>query len=254
MILDLFKLDGKVALVTGAGQGLGQGMALALAEAGADIATLDRTGCKGTCGAVADLGRRYYESIVDLREASVEQLKDVVANVVKELGRIDILINNAGTIRRTPAVDFSETDWDDVLQINLKAAFFLSQAVGRVMMSQGGGKIINVASMLSFQGGITVPSYTASKSGIAGITRALANEWAKHNININAIAPGYMATDNTAALRADPNRSTSILDRIPAGRWGTPDDLKGAVIFLASSASDYLNGAIIPVDGGWLAR
>jgi len=254
MILDLFNLDGKVALVTGAGQGLGQGMALALAEAGADIATLDRTGCKGTCGAVADLGRRYFESVVDLREASVEQLNEVIANVVRELGRIDILVNNAGTIRRTPAVDFSETDWDDVLQVNLKAAFFLAQAAGRVMMSQGGGKIINIASMLSFQGGITVPSYTAAKSALAGVTRALANEWARNNVNVNAIAPGYMATDNTAALRADPNRSTSILERIPAGRWGTPDDLKGAVVFLASSASDYLHGAIIPVDGGWLAR
>jgi 2-dehydro-3-deoxy-D-gluconate 5-dehydrogenase len=164
------------------------------------------------------------------------------------------LVNNAGTIRRTPAIDFSEADWDDVLQINLKAAFFLSQAVGRVMISQRGGKIINTASMLSFQGGITVPSYTASKSALAGITRALANEWAKHNINVNAIAPGYMATDNTAALRADPVRSTSILERIPAGRWGTSDDLKGVVVFLASPASDYLNGAIIPVDGGWLAR
>jgi len=254
MILDLFNLDGKVALVTGAGQGLGQGMALALAEAGADIATLDRTGCKGTCGAVADLGRRYFESVVDLREASVEQLNEVIANVVKELGRIDILVNNAGTIRRTPAVDFSETDWDDVLQVNLKAAFFLAQAAGRLMMSHGGGKIINIASMLSFQGGITVPSYTAAKSALAGVTRALANEWARNNVNINAIAPGYMATDNTAALRADPNRSTSILERIPAGRWGTPDDLKGTVVFLASSASDYLHGAIIPVDGGWLAR
>jgi len=254
MILDLFNLDGKVALVTGAGQGLGQGMALALAEAGADIATLDRTGCKGTCGAVADLGRRYFESVVDLREASVEQLNEVIANVVKELGRIDILVNNAGTIRRTPAVDFSETDWDDVLQVNLKAAFFLARAAGRLMMSHGGGKIINIASMLSFQGGITVPSYTAAKSALAGVTRALANEWARNNVNINAIAPGYMATDNTAALRADPNRSTSILERIPAGRWGTPDDLKGTVVFLASSASDYLHGAIIPVDGGWLAR
>lgn len=254
MILDLFKLDGKVALVTGAGQGLGQAMSLGLAEAGADIASLDRTGCEGTCESIRAMGRNYHESVVDLREASVEKLNEVVANIVKELGRIDILVNNAGTIRRTPAVDFSETDWDDVLQINLKAAFFLSQAVARVMIPQGGGKIINIASMLSFQGGITVPSYTASKSGIAGITRALANEWAKHNINVNAIAPGYMATDNTAALRADPNRSTSILDRIPAARWGTPDDLKGAVVFLASSASDYLNGAIIPVDGGWLAR
>jgi 2-dehydro-3-deoxy-D-gluconate 5-dehydrogenase len=173
---------------------------------------------------------------------------------VSELDGIDILVNNAGTIRRTPAIDFSEADWDDVLHINLKAAFFLSQAVARVMMSQGGGKIVNIASMLSFQGGIIVPSYTAAKSGLAGITRALANEWAKHNINVNAIAPGYMATDNTSALRADPVRSTSILERIPAGRWGRPDDLKGAVVFLASSASDYMNGAIVPVDGGWLAR
>jgi 2-deoxy-D-gluconate 3-dehydrogenase len=254
MILDLFKLDGKVALVTGAGQGLGQAMSIALAEAGADIASLDRVGCDGTCESVRALGRRYCESVVDLREASVDVLNDTVANIVTELGRIDIVVNNAGTIRRTPAVDFSETDWDDVLQINLKAAFFLSQAAGRVMLSQGGGKIINIASMLSFQGGITVPSYTASKSAIAGITRALANEWAKYNINVNAIAPGYMATDNTAALRADPDRYTSILDRIPAGRWGTPADLQGVVVFLASSASDYLNGAIIPVDGGWLAR
>jgi len=254
MILDSFKLDGKVALVTGAAQGLGQGMALALAEAGADIASLDRVGCEGTCEAVRALGRKYCESVVDLRVASVEDLKAVVTRIVSKLGRIDILVNNAGTIRRTPAIDFSETDWDDVLQINLKAAFFLSQAVGRVMIAQGGGKIINTASMLSFQGGITVPSYTASKSGLAGLTRALANEWAKHNINVNAIAPGYMATDNTAALRADPSRSTSILERIPAGRWGTADDLKGVVVFLASPASDYLNGAIIPVDGGWLAR
>jgi 2-deoxy-D-gluconate 3-dehydrogenase len=254
MILDSFKLDGKVALVTGAGQGLGQGMALGLAEAGADIASLDRIGCAGTCESVRALGRKYFESVVDLREASVEDLQTVVTRIVKELGHIDILVNNAGTIRRTPALDFSEADWDDVLQINLKAAFFLSQAVARVMLSQGGGKIINIASMLSFQGGINVPSYTAAKSGLAGITRALANEWAKHHINVNAIAPGYMATDNTSALRTDPVRSTAILERIPAGRWGTPDDLKGAVVFLASSASDYLNGAIIPVDGGWLAR
>jgi 2-deoxy-D-gluconate 3-dehydrogenase len=254
MILDSFKLDGKVALVTGAAQGLGQSMALALAEAGADIASLDRVGCEGTCEAVRGLGRQYCESVLDLRTASVADLQAVVAKIVKELGRIDILINNAGTIRRAPAIDFSETDWDDVLQINLKAAFFLAQAVARLMIPQGGGKIINTASMLSFQGGIIVPSYTASKSGLAGVTRALANEWAKHNINVNAIAPGYMATDNTAALRADPNRSTSILDRIPAGRWGTPEDLKGAVVFLASSASDYMHGAIIPVDGGWLTR
>jgi 2-deoxy-D-gluconate 3-dehydrogenase len=254
MVLDLFKLDGKVALVTGAGQGLGQGMALALAEAGADIASLDRVGCEGTCESVRAMGRRYLESVVDLREASVADLNGVVARIVKELGHLDILVNNAGIIRRTPAIDFSETDWDDVLQINLKAAFFLSQAAARAMMSQGGGKIIHIASLLSFQGGIYVPSYTAAKSGLAGITRALANEWAKHGINVNAIAPGYMATENTAALRADPIRSKAILERIPAGRWGTPDDLKGAVVFLASSASDYLHGVILPVDGGWLAR
>jgi len=165
-----------------------------------------------------------------------------------------VLVNNAGIIRRAPAIEFGEADWDDVLQINLKAVFFLSQAAARVMVKQHGGKIINIASMLSFQGGIIVPSYTAAKSGVAGITRALANEWARHNVNVNAIAPGYMATDNTAPLRADPNRSTSILDRIPAGRWGVPDDLKGVVVFLASAASDYVNGAIIPVDGGWLTR
>lgn len=254
MILDLFKLDGKVALVTGAKQGLGQGMALALAEAGAEIACLDRTGCDETAGALGALGKRCHQTVLDLRSASVEDLKAAIGRIAEDLGRIDILVNNAGTIRRAPAVDFSEADWDDVLQINLKAAFFLSQAVARLMMSQGGGKIVNIASMLSFQGGIIVPSYTAAKSGLAGITRALANEWAPYHIHVNAIAPGYMATANTAALRADPQRSQSILGRIPAGRWGTPDDLKGAVVFLASSASDYLYGAILPVDGGWLAR
>jgi len=254
MILNLFKLNGKVALVTGAGQGLGQGMALALAEAGADIAGLDRTGCEGTCDSVRALGRKYHEAVVDLREASVDDLRNVVEEFASEFGRINILVNNAGTIRRAPAIDYSETDWDDVLQINLKAAFFLAQSVARVMMSQGGGKIINIASMLSFQGGITVPSYTAAKSALAGVTRALANEWAKHNINVNAIAPGYMATENTASLRADPNRGPAILERIPAGRWGTPDDLMGVVVFLASSASDYMHGSIVPVDGGWLSR
>jgi 2-dehydro-3-deoxy-D-gluconate 5-dehydrogenase len=170
------------------------------------------------------------------------------------MGRLDILVNNAGIIRRTPAIDFSEADWDDVLHINLRVVFFLSQAAARVMMEQGSGKIINIASMLSYQGGVNVPSYTAAKSGVAGITHALANEWAKHHINVNAIAPGYMATDNTAPIRADAARSQSILDRIPAGRWGTPDDLQGVVVFLASQASDYLHGAIVPVDGGWLGR
>jgi len=254
MILELFKLDGKVALVTGAGQGLGQGMALALAEAGADIAGLDRSGCEATCEAVCALGRRYHQVTCDLRTASLDDLNQVVNQIVMDLGRLDILVNNAGIIRRAPALDFSEEDWDDVLQINLKSAFFLSQAAARVMVPQGHGKIINVASMLSFQGGVFVPSYTAAKSGIAGITRALANEWAKYGLNVNAIAPGYMATDNTAALRADTNRAAAILERIPAGRWGMPDDLKGAAVFLASPASDYMHGAILPVDGGWLTR
>jgi 2-deoxy-D-gluconate 3-dehydrogenase len=254
MILDTFKLDGKVALVTGAGQGLGQGMALALAEAGADVAGLDRVPSEQTGTAVRAVGRRYQQVVCNLRSANVDELTQIVTGIVAELGRLDILVNNAGIIRRAPAIEFSETDWDDVMAINLKAAFFLSQAAAQVMVKQGGGKIINIASMLSFQGGVIVPSYTAAKSGVAGITRALANEWAKLHINVNAIAPGYMATENTAALRADPNRSTAILERIPAGRWGTPDDLKGVVVFLASGASDYMHGAIVPVDGGWLTR
>jgi len=254
MVLDSFRLNGRVALVTGATQGLGQGYAIALAEAGADVAGLDRSEVTETGKLVAALGRHFMPIQCDLREASVDGLNQIVSRIVAEMGRLDILVNNAGIIRRAPALEFSEKDWDDVLQINLKATFFLSQAAGKAMVKQGGGKIINVASMLSFQGGIIVPSYTAAKSAIAGVTRALANEWAKHNININAIAPGYMATDNTAPLRADPVRSQTILDRIPAGRWGTPDDLKGIVVFLASAASDYMNGAIVPVDGGWLAR
>lgn len=254
MILDSFGLNGCVALVTGAAQGLGQGMALALAEAGASVAALDRGNCAQTGEAVRGLGRDFTEIRCDLRQASVADLQQVVGKVVANLGRLDILVNNAGIIRRAPALEFSEKDWDDVLQINLKATFFLSQAAARIMAQQDRGKIINVASMLSFQGGILVPSYTAAKSGVAGVTRALANEWAKHHINVNAIAPGYMATDNTAALRADPGRSTSILSRIPAERWGTSDDLKGAIVFLASAASDYVHGAILPVDGGWLTR
>ena len=254
MILDAFRLYGKVALVTGAGQGLGQGMALALAEANADIVGLDRGSSEATGEAVRALGSRYQQVVCDLRSASVDDLNQIVAHILSEMGHLDILVNNAGIIRRAPALEFSEADWDDVLQINLKAAFFLSQAAARAMVSQSSGKIINIASMLSFQGGVIVPSYTAAKSGIAGITRALANEWAKHGLNVNAIAPGYMATENTAPLRANPERAPAILERIPAGRWGTPDDLKGAVVFLASAASDYMNGAIIPVDGGWLTR
>lgn len=254
MIRDQFRLDGRVALVTGAGQGLGQAMAIGLAEAGADIVALDRRESDETGQIVTALGRRFKQTLCDLRRAPVTELRQIVAAITTEFGRLDILVNNAGIIRRAPALEFSEADWDDVLHINLKAAFFLAQAAARPMIAQGGGKIINVASMLSFQGGILVPSYTAAKSGIAGLTRALANEWAKHHINVNAIAPGYMATDNTAALRADPGRSAAILDRIPAGRWGLPDDLKGIVVFLASSAADYVQGAVMPVDGGWLAR
>ncbi|MBI5649930.1 MAG: 2-dehydro-3-deoxy-D-gluconate 5-dehydrogenase KduD [Chloroflexi bacterium] len=254
MILEQFNLTGKVALVTGAAQGLGQGMALGLAEAGADICALDRCNSDETGDLVTQRGRRFSQLCVDLRAGSVADLQDAVAMTVRALGRVDILVNNAGIIRRAPALEFSEQDWDDVLQINLRAVFFLSQAAAREMMKQGGGKIINIASMLSFQGGIIVPSYTAAKSGVAGITRALANEWAKHNINVNAIAPGYMATENTAPIRADAQRSESILARIPAGRWGEPRDLQGVVVFLASRASDYLHGAIVPVDGGWLAR
>lgn len=254
-ILDSFKLDGKVALITGASRGLGQSIAVALAGAGANIAGLDRTpDCAETCAQVEALGRRFMTVQVDLLQSSTADLNDVVAQVVKQMGRLDILVNNAGIIRRAPALEFSEQDWDDVMHINVKAMFFLSQAAGRVMKEQGGGKIISIASMLSFQGGILIPSYTASKSGIAGLTRALANEWATLGINVNAIAPGYMATENTAPLRADEKRSKSILERIPAGRWGTPEDLQGIAVFLASPASNYLNGAIIPVDGGWLAR
>ncbi len=253
-VLDLFDLSGKVALVTGVDRGLGQGMALALAEAGADVAGIGISDGEDTGKRVRQMGRRYFYQRIDLIQASTADLQTAVTTIVTEMGRLDILVNNAGVIRRTPALDFSESDWDDVMQINLKAVFFLSQAAARAMSASGGGKVISIASMLSYQGGITVPSYTASKHGVMGITRALANELAGQNINVNAIAPGYMATDNTAALRADEQRNKAILGRIPAGRWGTPDDLQGVVVFLASAASDYLNGAIIPIDGGWLAR
>lgn len=248
----LFDLSGKVALVTGGNTGLGQGMAIALAQAGADIACAGVVAADDTGRKVEALGRRFIS--IEANLLSIEPVGRVVEDTIKGLGRLDILINNAGLIRRNDVVAFSEKDWDDVMNVNLKSAFFMAQAAGRHMIGHGGGKIINVASMLSFQGGIRVPSYTASKSGIAGITRLLANEWASKNINTNAIAPGYMATDNTAPLRADEGRSKEILNRIPAGRWGEPSDLAGAVIFLASKASDYVNGAIIPVDGGWLAR
>jgi 2-deoxy-D-gluconate 3-dehydrogenase len=254
VILDDFSLDGRVALVTGASRGLGQGYALALAEAGADVALLDRQDCEETISLVQEVGRQAFGFQADLSQTQPEDLDSVVASVVAELGRIDILVNNAGIIRRQPAVEHSASNWNDVITINLDAVFFLCQSAGRVMIPQGSGKIINVASMLSYQGGILVPSYTAAKHAVAGITKALANEWAGSGVNVNAIAPGYMATDNTAPIRADAAREASIAARIPAERWGLPRDLAGTVVFLASRASDYVHGAIIPVDGGWLTR
>ena len=253
MILNAFNLQGKVARVTGCDKGLGQGMALGLAEAGCDIVSVSRSVPQETAQKVQALGRRLYAIQADLSRP--ESIADIVPAALAAAGRIDILVNNAGTIRREDALSFSEKDWDEVMNLNLKSVFFLSQAVAKQFLAQGsGGKIINIASMLSFQGGIRVPSYTASKSGVLGITRLLANEWAAHHINVNAIAPGYMATNNTQQLRDDAERSKEILDRIPAARWGTPEDLKGPVVFLASPASDYINGYTVAVDGGWLAR
>lgn len=253
MILDAFNLSGKVAIVTGCDTGLGQGMSLGLAEACCDIVGINRKYPHETEQKVTALGRRFTAIQADLsQQASYDAL---VQEVVSRMGHVDILVNNAGTIRRADALNFSEQDWDDVINLNLKATFFLCQAVARQFIAQGGGgKIINIASMLSFQGGIRVPSYTASKSGVLGLTRLLANEWATHNINVNAIAPGYMATNNTQQLRDDARRSEEIINRIPAARWGTPEDLKGPAVFLASRASDYINGYTLAVDGGWLAR
>jgi 2-deoxy-D-gluconate 3-dehydrogenase len=253
MILDAFRLTGKVAIVTGSRTGLGQGMALGLAEAGADIVGIDINHLEETRKGVEERGRRFLGIEADLSNIGV--IGEIVERTVREFGRVDILINNAGIIRRADALEFSEKDWDDVMNINLKTVFFFSQAMAKQFVKQQtGGKIVSVASLLSFQGGIRVPSYTASKSGVMGITRLLANEWAKYNINVNAIAPGYMATDNTAPLRQDPKRSEEILSRIPAGRWGTPEDLQGVAVFLASEASRYVNGYTVAVDGGWLAR
>lgn len=253
MINSKFDLTGKVAIVTGLYSGLGQGMALGLAEAGADIVGVDYKIAEDTEKQVKAFGRKYKGFEEDLFK--IDNLEKIIQESVKEFGHVDILINNAGIIRRNPAVDFSEKDWDDVMNINIKTVFFFSQAIAKQFIKQKtGGKIINIASMLSFQGGILVPSYTASKSGVMGITRLMANEWANYNINVNAIAPGYMATAATEALRNDEVRSKNILDRIPAGKWGTPDDLKGPAIFLASEASNYINGYTIAVDGGWLAR
>jgi len=256
MILDGFKLTGKVALVTGTSTGLGQGMAVGLAEAGADIAGVDYVlDQSDTQKRIEALGRKFKPVKMDLIHASVADLNALVDAVIKQYGHIDILINNAGIIRRDDAVLFTEAEWDDVLNINLRNLFFLSQAVGRVFIKQGtGGKIVSVASMLSYQGGIRVVSYTAAKSGVKGITMTLANEWAKYGINVNAIAPGYMATNNTKALREDETRAGQILERIPAGRWGTPSDVAGAAVFLCSDNASYINGFTLAIDGGWLGR
>jgi len=248
-----FDLAGRVGVVTGANTGLGQAIAVALAEAGADIAAVGRTAPSETARAVEATGRKFLAIDADL--ASAAPAAHIVDTVCERLGRLDILVNNAGIIRRADALEFSEADWDAVMNVNLKSAFFLAQAAARRMVESGlGGKIINIASMLSFQGGIRVASYTASKSGLAGLTKLLANEWAPKHINVNAIAPGYFATGNTEALRKDEVRNRDILARIPAGRWGVPADLGGAAVFLASRASDYVHGAVLPVDGGWLAR
>ena len=253
----MFDLSGKVAVVSGCNTGLGQGMALALAQAGCDIVGLNIVPANETAAAVERMGRRFKDIATDL---SVAKAEDLVTRATAAFGRIDILVNNAGIIRRADLLEFSERDWDEVIAVNLKAVFFLAQAAARQFISQQkvglskGGRIINTASLLSFQGGIRVPSYTAAKSGVLGLTRLLANEWAKYGITVNAIAPGYMDTDNTAALRADAERSKEILARIPMGRWGLPADLAGPVVFLASEASAYVTGHALAVDGGWLAR
>ncbi|MBN2532773.1 MAG: 2-dehydro-3-deoxy-D-gluconate 5-dehydrogenase KduD [Spirochaetales bacterium] len=254
MILEQFRLENKVAIVTGCSTGLGQGIAYGLAEAGADIAGVyNTTDTLETERYIKKLGRRFLSIKANL--ISTGPVHDIIEKTLDNFGKIDILVNNAGIIRREEVIDFTEKDWDDVMNINLKTAFFLSRGVARVYIRQKkGGKIINIASMLSFQGGIRVSSYTASKSGLMGLTRILANELAKYQINVNAIAPGYMITRNTAPLRADKIRNKEITERIPAGRWGTPDDLKGAAVFLASDASKYVNGYALAVDGGWLAR
>lgn len=250
--MNLFDLSGKTALITGAASGLGQGISIAMAEAGADVVCASLGSSQDTVDRVNGLGRKALSIEVDLSDHS--QLQNTFDQALALTGKVDILVNNAGIIRRAPAKDHPAKDWFEVIDINLNTVFLLSQIAGRHMLERGSGKIINICSMLSYQGGINVPGYTASKHGVAGLTRAFANEWASGGVQINAIAPGYMATDNTAPIRADENRTASITDRIPAGRWGTPDDLKGPAIFLASSAADYLNGHILCVDGGWMAR
>jgi 2-dehydro-3-deoxy-D-gluconate 5-dehydrogenase len=254
-VLDDFSLAGKVALVTGAARGLGQGIALGLAEAGADVAALDIVSVDGTGDMIRNEDRKFHAMNVDLLECDAKLASEVVEECVSELGRLDILVNNAGIIRRAPALEFGDEDWEAVIKVNLSAAFYLSQAAARHFVAEDkGGRIINTASVLSYEGGVIVPSYSASKAGIANLTRALANEWAPLGINVNAIAPSYFTTELTSALREDVERSEALLVRLPAGRFGEPEDLKGAAVFLASDAADYVHGTILPVDGGWLAR
>jgi 2-deoxy-D-gluconate 3-dehydrogenase len=254
MILDSFRLDGKNVLVTGSSRGLGAAIAMALAEAGANVGLHGRSPAgDGVCDAIRQMGRKCFFHAGDVSRAEVPAA--LIARTIDEFGSIDILVNNAGTIRRAPAAEYPQAFWDELIATNLSSVFHLSQLAGQHMLKRGGGgKIVNIASLLSFQGGILVPAYAAAKGGVALLTKALANEWASNGINVNAIAPGYMDTRLTAPLLADPDRSKAILDRIPAGRWGTSDDLAGAVVFLAAPASDYVHGAILPVDGGWLAR
>ena len=252
-ILESFKLDGKVALVTGASTGLGAAIATTLAEAGADVACHGNTRAPdATCATVTKAGRKAFAVTGDLGDSKTP--RRLVEDTIDHFGQLDILVNNAGTIRRAAATEYSEEDWATVIEVNLSSVFRMAQLAGRHMIERGGGKILNIASLLSFQGGITVPAYAASKGGVAQLTKALANEWAAKNINVNAIAPGYMRTDNTRVLQQDETRNRQILERIPAGRWGEPRDLGGAAVFLCSAASEYINGHVLVVDGGWMGR
>jgi 2-deoxy-D-gluconate 3-dehydrogenase len=252
-ILDAFRLDGRVALVTGASTGLGQAIAIALAEAGANVACHGNTHAPdATCETVTKAGRQSLALTGDLSDRATP--RRLTENTIAHFGQLDILVNNAGTIRRAPATAYSEEDWATVIEVNLSSVFRLAQLAGRHMIERGRGKILNIASLLSFQGGVTVPAYAASKGGVAQLTKALANEWAAKGLNVNAIAPGYMRTDNTKVLQQDETRNRQILERIPAARWGEPSDLAGAAVFLCSAAGDYVNGHVLVVDGGWMGR
>jgi 2-deoxy-D-gluconate 3-dehydrogenase len=251
MILDKFRIDGKIAVVTGGTKGIGKAIAQCLAEAGADIAVVSRRPHPDIKKVMLDLGRRYIHHSADLTKR--EQTKNVIPAVVQKMGGLDILVNNAGIIRRSPAAEHAEQDWDDTIESDLTAAFILSQAAGRIMLKKGKGKIINIASVLSFQGGLNVTAYASAKHGVVGLTRALANDWASKGVNVNALAPSFFVTSLTEAIRKDPERSKSITARTPAGRWGTPEDIAGAAVFLASPASDFIHGVVLPTDGGWMA-